>query len=425
MKTKTLTSKRASILLLCALILSYTFMCMTRNCFSSAMVFIVEEGIMTKSETGTIVAVFYLVYAFTQLLGGVITDKCSPEHLITVGFIGSGLCNLAVFFNLSFTFVMVIWVLNAILQFAIWPAVFKVSSSMLAEPHRGPALFLITFAIPLGMVINYAVAALITDWRSNFLISALGLALSALIWEGALLAVRSHMTVQELELPKAPVHTHYHAEQKKAPLLSLLAASGMLLYLAVMLTRSIFDNGLKTLVATMINENYSNVTPVVATALTIIILVMGALGPTLAHRLYPHVIKNEISATILLFALGTPFGILLLLTGRINYWWIVVFLSVLVLMMNAALLLSSYIAARFNKWGKGATLASAINMMSSLGIVISNFVFTRVVDAFGADKAAGWSAVIWIWVVLLVLTNVLLFLIAPLWKKFLREKYYY
>jgi sugar phosphate permease len=65
MKTKTLTSKRASILLLCALILSYTFMCMTRNCFSSAMVFIVEEGIMTKSDTGTIVAVFYLVYAFT------------------------------------------------------------------------------------------------------------------------------------------------------------------------------------------------------------------------------------------------------------------------------------------------------------------------------------------------------------------------
>ena len=422
---KTLTNKRASILLLCALLLSYTFMCMTRNCFSSAMVFIVGEGVMSKSQTGAIVAVFYLVYAFTQLIGGFVTDKCSPEHLITLGYVGAGACNLAVYFNQDFTFVMAVWVLNAVLQFAIWPAVFKVSSSMLAKEHRSCALFLITFAIPLGMVINYAVAALISDWRLNFLISAVGLALSALIWEAGLLSVRSHMEKADVVLPDTPIHTHYNKEQTNTSLLVLLTASGMLFYFVVMLTRAIFDNGLKSLVATMINENYSTASPVVATSLTIIILVMGALGPTLAHRLYPRMIKNEISATILLFAIGTPFGILLLLTGKISYWWIVIFLSVLVLTMNAALLLSSYIAARFNKWGKGATLASAINMMSSLGIVISNLVFTRVVDAFGADKAAGWTAVIWIWVILLVLSNVLLFVIAPLWKKFLRTKYYY
>ncbi|MBO7341341.1 MAG: MFS transporter [Clostridia bacterium] len=418
MKAKVLANKRASILLLCALILSYTFMNMTRNCFSSAMVFIVEEGTMTKSQTGSIVAVFYLVYAFAQLIGGVITDKCSPEHLITLGYVGAGICNLAVYFNQNFTFVMVIWVLNALVQFAIWPAVFKVSSAMLKEEHRGGALFLITFAIPLGMVINYAVAALISDWRLNFLISAVGLALSALIWEAALLGVRAHMLQTELSLPDAPVHTHYDKTQKNISLITLLATSGMLFYFVVMLTRSIFDNGLKTLVATMINENYTTVNPVLATALTIIILVMGALGPTLAHRLYPRVVKNEISATIVLFAIGSPFGILLLLTGKISYWWIVIFLSILVLTMNAALLLSSYIAARFNKWGKGATLASAINTMSSLGIVISNFVFTRTAEI-------SWKLTIWIWVVLLVISNVILFVISPIWKKFLRTKYYY
>ena len=415
---KTLTNKRASILLLCALLLSYTFMCMTRNCFSSAMVFIVDEGVMSKSQTGTIVAVFYLVYAFSQMIGGFITDKCSPEHLITLGYVGAGLCNLAVYFNQDFSFVMVIWVLNALVQFAIWPAVFKVSSAMLKEEHRGGALFLITFAIPLGMVINYAVAALISDWRSNFLISAVGLAFSSIVWEVALLFIHPHTEQKEVPLSDTPVHTHYNKEQKNIGLVALMAASGMFFYLAVMLTRSIFDNGLKSLVATMINENYSAVSPVVATALTIIILVMGALGPTLAHRLYPRLVKNEVSATILLFAAGTPFGILLLLTGKISYWWIVIFLSILVLMMNAALLLSSYIAARFNKWGKGATFASAINMMSSLGIVISNFVFTRTAEV-------SWNLTIWIWVGLLALSNVLLFMIAPLWKKFLRTKYYY
>ncbi len=419
MKTKTLVATRPSILLLCALIVSYTFMCMTRNCFSSAMVFIVEEGIMTKSQTGTVVAVFYLVYGVLQVVGGILTDKWSPERFITFGFVGAGVCNLAVFFKQDFLFVMVVWVLNACAQFAIWPAVFKISSSMLKEQHRGPALFLITFAIPLGMVINYAVAAMIPHWQLNFLISAVGLFFFALVFEIAMSRIRPHFVEEKMEIPAAPVHTHYREDQSSVSVLKLLATSGMLLYLVVMLTRSIFDNGLKTLVATMINENYESVTPAVATALTIIILVMGALGPILANRIYPRLFKSEIGATLLLFAVGTPFGVLLLLTGRIHYWWIVIFLSFLVLMMNASSLFSSYIAARFNKWGKGATLAGAVNMMTSLGIVVSNFVFTRVVEGFG------WTITIWVWVVLLALSNALLLVIAPVWRRFLRTKYYY
>ncbi|MBO7341708.1 MAG: hypothetical protein J6U87_03400, partial [Clostridia bacterium] len=115
----------------------------------------------------------------------------------------------------------------------------------------------------------------------------------------------------------------------------------------------------------------------------------------------------------------TPFGVLLLLTGKVHYWWIVIFLSFLVLMMNATALFTNYIAARFNKWGKSATLAGAFNMMAALGIVVSNFVFTRIVDNFG------WMATIWVWVVLLVLSNILLWVIAPMWKRFLRTQYYH
>ena len=418
-KTRYLNNAKASILVFAALLSTFTFISMTKQCFSSAMAFIVEEGIMTKSQTGTIVAVFYLVYGILQLVGGILTDKWHPERFITFGFLGAGLCNLAVYFNQSFSFVMVVWVLNACSQFAVWPAVFKMASSMLKEEHRGHALFFITFANPLGTVINYAVAALIPHWRLNFLISAVGLILFALAWEITMHTLRPFIEEKEVALPETPVHTHYHEHQNDVHIAALMLTSGMLLFLIVLLTRSIFDNGLKTLVATMINENYDNVTPAVATALTIIILVMGAIGPTLAHQIYPRFVKNEITATIILFAIGTPFGVLLLLTGKVHYWWIVIFLSFLVLMMNAASLFTSYISARFNKWGKSATLAGAFNMMTSLGIVVSNFVFTRVVEGFG------WNVTIWVWVVLLMLSNVLLWVIAPMWKKFLRTQYYH
>jgi len=89
------------------------------------------------------------------------------------------------------------------------------------------------------------------------------------------------------------------------------------------------------------------------------------------------------------------------------------------LLMNAAALFTNYIAARFNKWGKSATLAGAFNMMTSLGIVVSNFVFTRVVEGFG------WTVTIWVWIVLLVFANILLWIIAPMWNRFLKTQYYH
>ena len=408
-------------MLFAALFSSFTFISMTKQCFSSAMAFIVEEGLMTKSQTGTIVAVFYLVYGCLQFLGGVLTDKWHPERFITFGFIGAGLCNLAVYFNQSYGFVLVMWVLNACSQFAVWPAVFKMISSMLKKEHRTNALFAITFANPGGTVINYAVAALIPRWQYNLLISAIGLFAFAFIWEIVTHGIKPLLQEEEIEVAEKPTpkHTHFHHEQDDIHILSLMFSSGVVLLLLVILVRSIFDNGLKTLIATIINESYSTVTPAISTALTIIILIMGTVGPVLARRLYPHYIKNELTALIAFFLLALPFAALLLLLGRAHYVAIVIFTSLVVLMTSAAALFTSYISARFNKWGKSGTVAGAFNAMTSLGIVVSNFVFTRVAERFN------WIVTIEIWIVMLVISIILLFIIAKMWKRFLQTKYYH
>ena len=67
-----ITDRKRSILLIAALILWFTFISMTKNAFSAAMVYIVDEGILTKTQTGTIVATFYLIYAALQFSGGVL-----------------------------------------------------------------------------------------------------------------------------------------------------------------------------------------------------------------------------------------------------------------------------------------------------------------------------------------------------------------
>ena len=184
MKNKVLKSAFASVILLFALISSFTFISLTKSCFSSAMVFIVEEDILTKFETGTISAVFYVVYAIFQMASGPLIDRWKPDKLITIGLIGAGVSNLIVYLCQNYAVMIGAWVFNAVAQCAVWPAVFKIASTSVCESMRGRSLLFINICGPLGSIFSFVVAAIVsTRWQLNFLVSAIGLFAFALLWE--------------------------------------------------------------------------------------------------------------------------------------------------------------------------------------------------------------------------------------------------
>ena len=78
--------------------------------FTSAMAIIVEEGFMTKSQTGLINAVFWIVYAPFQIVGGIAADKYSPYKLIMIGLLGAAISNVAVV-TPSFCIILLILIL--------------------------------------------------------------------------------------------------------------------------------------------------------------------------------------------------------------------------------------------------------------------------------------------------------------------------
>ena len=77
----------------------YTLVCMTKNCFNGALADIVSEGVLTKSQTGLITAMFYIVYTPLHIVGGIAADKFSPERMIKIGLIGGAIANAVIFFN--------------------------------------------------------------------------------------------------------------------------------------------------------------------------------------------------------------------------------------------------------------------------------------------------------------------------------------
>ncbi|MBQ9921974.1 MAG: MFS transporter, partial [Clostridia bacterium] len=110
MNRKYIEDHKKSIYLFLLVFISYALVYMTKNCYSAAMTSIVAEGIMTKSQTGFIAAMFYLVYAPFQIIGGILSDKYDPGKLILTGVIGAGAANLLVyFFSTNYIAMTIIW----------------------------------------------------------------------------------------------------------------------------------------------------------------------------------------------------------------------------------------------------------------------------------------------------------------------------
>ncbi|MBO5714515.1 MAG: MFS transporter, partial [Clostridia bacterium] len=161
--------------------LLYVLVYMTKNCFSGALAIIRQEGTLTLTQTTWIITSFYIVYTPLQIVGGRFADKYSPEKLILISLLGGALSNLVIYFNQNFWVMLTAWSFNAAIQFSLWPAVYKIVSSQLAVEDRSKMVFGLSFCSAVGLVISYAVAAFVTRWQYNFLISAIILVALAVI----------------------------------------------------------------------------------------------------------------------------------------------------------------------------------------------------------------------------------------------------
>ena len=407
------TSIGISFAIIASLCLNYAFITMTKNCFSSAMVFIVEEGVLTKSQTGTITSVFFLIYGFLQVLAGILADKWHPERLIFIGFMGAGIANLVIFFNQSYLVMLSAWVFNALTQFPVWPSTFKIVSSMTSPKIRKKGIFIMSFSSSIGQIMGYVVAAFVSHWVYNFLVSAVGLFAFAFLWAGLwFIAKKTPMEENEHIEPTVP----HPEEHKDVNIVKLMFRSGMAFLVVVNFISSSFTLGIKTFTPTIIRESYTNITSSFATIISLVVVVVSMLGLYFAKLWYPKPFKSEMTALlVMLSAALIPCGALLLI-GKVNYWLMTIAMAVLMLLLSAKGLYVSFMQASFNKWGKSATVVGIMNFAASFGVMFANFAFTRIADNFG------WIVTLFVCFLLLLLAVVLSLIALPKWNKFKKEE---
>lgn len=418
MKNKYMENEHLSLILFILIFTTYAIVYMTKNCYSAAMVYLVEDNVLTKSQTGTINSVFYLVYAPFQIIGGMVADKRSPYVLISIGLLGAALSNFLILVVQSYHLILIICAFNGAIQFGIWPGVFKIVSQSLAPAHRLSAIFYITLASTAGLVLSYLVAGMVSGWRGNFIVAASSLIITFVVWVILGRFLGKKMVCEEPQshgvahLPEVKKYDNEPADN----FLITVFKSGLIILLPVVVIKSLFAFGIQAVIPTMIRESYNGISSSLASILAIVPILAGLAGKFILQRIYKNKIYNECITIALIMSVMLPFVIMMLLIGKINVILIVCIISAVVMLSNTANTVSiPYVSMRFVKMGRNATVSGLTNAMSSLGIVTANLVSPRIADSYG------WISVINSWIIF-ALAAILLSGIAYIpWNRFIKK----
>lgn len=395
----------------------YAVVYMTKSCYSAAMASIVDEGILTKSQTGLINAVFYGVYAPFQILGGVFADKYNPEKMIKIGLVGAGIANAIIFFNQNYYVMLFTWVFNAVVQFALWPSVFKIVSSQLETEYKVKGVYFITFSSTFGLILAYLVAAVVPMWQYNFMVSAVSLFLLAVMFHFVCNHVAKYMVPDDRQgsgKDKLPLR---QSDKTQISTWKLFLFSGFFILIFVTALRTIVSNGIQTLSATMLMESYEQISPTIGNLLNVLVIIAGILGLIIVNVfIYPRLIHNEVVAILILLCIAVVPVSIMATIGRVTSLVIIVSLCVASAILSGLNLLMSRCSAAFAKHGKNGLASGVNNAFSSVGFMIQNYAVVVLADR------AGWDAVIYLWIGLLGISVLCVVVTLPLWSKFRSNK---
>lgn len=410
MYRKHLTDEKLSTILFILIFVLYILVVMTKNCYSAAMAAIVHEGVMTKSQTGLINAVFYMVYAPLQIIGGKVADKYVPEKIIAIGLFGAACANFIIYLNQNYVVMLFAWAFNAAIQFGLWPSVFKIVSSQLAEVHRSNGVFYISFAFSIGMFLAYLVAIFMERWEDNFLFSAIVLFLLGVILMVSYPYFDKHMI--EYEAADKPEKNKKNTVNSK----DMFFSSGLFVMLGVVLFRIVIEHGTKGVASTLLMESYMGISPGIANFMSLFIIVASIVGVIAAKSLYRRYIRDEMKGHIYAFLIIMPFLIAITYVGKINLIVSVISLAVVTMVISGTALFTSYMTMEFAKYGKDGEVAGLLNASASIGFIIQTYGIGVISDNFG------WRAVTWFWVGLAVLSLIAVLYIYPKWQRFKNNK---
>lgn len=405
--------EKASTRLFILLFTIFMLNCFGKMAFSAVTASLVSEKIMTKTQAGTIGAFFWIFYALGQILGSWAIKKYSPISLIFWGILLTSVFTFIMPFGTSFAYMFVIWSINGIVQFGIYPAILLLISQRVIPEHRHKALNFLSYSFCAGAILSYSLTSVILkylSWKFIFYIIAIVMLFGCL----------AIVYVKKALYPYLPAQLSQNIsdnkkESKSPSKLKLLFSTGMIVFFVSAFLKSFLDNGTKTWIPTMLMQEFG-ASASYTSLLTTCLLVINLFGVGICEFIYKKINCNENTLLLYCYIVILPFMLLLLWYKSMSIYVVTAIMTfATVLMYGSGMAFLTYAPARFQKYGLTASLAGIINSLAAAGNVAGIYVNGKIADLFG------WGTLIIVWISLVILVVAVNFSGLKKWKKFMVE----
>lgn len=163
--------------ILYSLIFGYAaFYLVRQNQFSLAMPLLSGEYGYTKTQLGSIITIWSVVYGIGKFVNGYFSDRSNARYFMAIGLLGSAVTCFILGFGTSLFFFGVVFAINAWFQSMGWPPVSRLLTHWFSPNELGAKWAFASAAHQLGgAVITFMASVLIESygWQSAFIVPSL------------------------------------------------------------------------------------------------------------------------------------------------------------------------------------------------------------------------------------------------------------
>ena len=400
---------------------AYSFSYIGRLNFSASMADMTANGILLKSQAGTVSTCFFVCYGCGQLLSGWLGDKVTPRYLVFGGLFGASLCNFIFSFAPPLWAMTVLWGINGVSQALLWAPIMRAVSDRIASDRIQKACTIMATTMAGGTLLAYILSAVLISrfgWTAAFISGTVGPLGAAIFWIVTTTKIEKEADKNGIEeaLPVSLEDEGESVPHEDVPekIGALLVVSGLLLLGAASGVQGILKDCVSTWVPTFITDIFkldSSVSILTGTLLPIV----GFFGPYAANRIYMKT-RDELSSLFILFGVAAFSLLMLVLFGQKSLIVAILAFSVTyACSLGQNMFIVGNIPMYFSKVGKVSFVSGFMEAASHMGAASLTFITGYLVESLG------WTFMMVVWLVLSVVAAVLTVFSRRKWNKFRRN----
>lgn len=379
------------------------------------------NGVLLKSQAGSVTTGFFICYGCGQILSGWLGDKVTPRYLVFFGLMGASLCNLGIYFAPPLWVMILLWSINGISQALLWAPIMRAISDRVAMDKQQKTCTIMATTMAGGTLMAYILSAVLINffgWTAAFISGSIAPFLAALFW--IIITTKIEKDADENgfieEKPSSFDDEDESVPHDEVPqnIFKLLSVSGLLILAIASGVQGILKDCMSTWVPTFITDVF-HLESVISILTGTLLPIVGFFGPYLANKIYTKT-NDDLSSLFILFTISAASLSLLLIFGRHS-----IIIAILALSVTYATSLGQNmftvgrIPMYFSNIGKVSLISGIMEATSYMGTASLTFITGYLVEGFG------WTFMMCIWLALAIVAAIATMLSRRRWNKFRRN----